>query len=99
MDTYLYSEAWKSEVDHAGEEWRAYCEAVSLLKRYFLTRVAKGRRLAKLEYEATLVQKEEKLGARGKPLVNRLRADFLLIGKHEGDRIEREAIASMTKAA
>lgn len=92
MEPYRYDEAWKAQVDHAGEEWRAYCEGVALLKRYFQTRAAQGRYRAKLEFEASLSKKEEKLGARGKELAGRLRADFLLIGEHEGDRIEREVL-------
>ena len=99
MDNYPYSDAWKRSVDHTGEEWRAYCEAVAGLKRYFQTRALHGRRLAKLEYEDYLVKKVEKLGARGQPLVDRLRADFLLIGTHEGERIEREALAGLEAAA
>lgn len=92
MSGYPYDPSWKASVAHDGEDWRAYCEAVALLKRYFQTRATQGRRSARLEFEASLAKKEEKLGARGRELAARLRADFLLIGQHEGEQIERDAL-------
>jgi hypothetical protein len=93
MDRYPYNDAWKSGVDHNGEEWRAYCEAVSTLRHYFATKTFHGKHQAVLEFKATCARKEEKLGARGKVLADRLRADFLLVGRYEGDRIEYEALS------
>ena len=92
MDTYRYDDVWKAEVDRCSEEWRAYCEAVCLLKRFFSLRSQIGRRRAVQDYEAALQRKRDKHGAHGEELAARLRADFMLIGTHEGPRIEQESI-------
>ncbi len=95
MDAYRYNDAWKASVDRCGEEWRAYCEAVSVLKRFFQNQVLRGRRLAVLDYETALQLKREKHGQQGDALAARLRSDFLLIGTHEGERIEKEAVSQL----
>ncbi len=99
MDDYPYTDTWKSTVDHNGEEWRAYCEAVSCLRHYFRAQITDGKEVAKAlhhEYIDGLTGngsgKGKKKARRAPELVERLRIDFLIIGQHEGERIKREVM-------
>ena len=95
MDEYPYNEAWKATVDHSGEAWRSYCEAVALLKQYFKTRALRGRRAAKSEFEAAIRLRRDKCKFHEAGHVDRLQKDFYLIGSQEGERIEAEVLAGL----
>lgn len=49
-----FTQEWKDSVDKTGEEWRAYCEAVACLRRYFRTRFDYGREVARQEFRQYL---------------------------------------------
>ena len=84
MDTYPYTDAWKATVDKSGEEWRAYCEALHLLKRYLTVEKQEGHRIAVRDYKATLALIE----CHGRQArVDKLKQDFLLIGLHEAETL------------
>lgn len=87
MDTYPYNDQWKSTVDHNSEEWRSYCEAVTSLRRYFHTKILLGKATAAFKHNEYLNGLEKNRSAES---IEKLRADFLLIGQHEGERVRAE---------
>lgn len=89
---YPYDDAWKAQVDRAGAEWMAYCEAVSEIKRYLRTRLTFGREVAVEEFDARC-EALAKNNSRGAARVERVRADFRLIWAHERERLTAEVQA------
>lgn len=87
MDTYPYSDQWQSTVDHSSEEWRSYCETVSCLRRYFFTKIQHDKATATFKHNEYLDGLKKSRSAES---IEKLRADFLLIGQHEGERIRAE---------
>lgn len=87
MDTYPYNDQWKSTVDHCSEEWRSYCEAVACLRRYFRTKILLDKATATFKHNEYLDGLKKSRGAES---IEKLRADFLLIGQHEGERVRAE---------
>lgn len=85
MDTYPYSCAWKAAVDKTSDEWRAYCEALSLLKQYLQLEKHEGRSAATHHYKATLERMRRDV--RSLPRVERLDKDFRLIGRYEAETL------------
>lgn len=88
---YKYGEAWKSTVDRNGEAWRAYCEALSCVKTFLGTQALDGRDAARREWDAHLAVVSRRRGARGS---ERLKADFEIIGVHEGSALRAAAEAA-----
>lgn len=87
MDTYPYSNQWKSTVDHNSEEWRSYCEAVSCLRHYFRTKILHDKETATFKHHEYLDGLKKTRSAES---IKKLRADFILIGQHEGERVRVE---------
>lgn len=81
MSDYRYNDAWKATVDRSGEEWRAYCEALSSVKRFLLTEARDGRDVARAQWQRHLQDTQARRGPKG---IERLQHDFALIGVHEG---------------
>lgn len=86
---YCYSAEWKASVDHSGPEWMAYCEAVSLVRRYLRTRADWGREMAVEEFESSCARMA-KSGSHGLERSARIKQDFLLIWAHERRRLVDE---------
>ena len=89
MDSYPYSAEWKSGVDKSGEEWRAYCESTSLVKRFLKIEIVEGRHYALQDYRQTLKQIETQR-RRSAEQIERLDRDFRQIGAHEADVIRTQ---------
>ena len=85
MDTYPYSDEWKAHVDKSGEEWRGYCEALYLIKRFLHLEKQEGRHCAVLDYKATLEKVRQH--SRNLSRVEKLDEDFRTIGQHEADKL------------
>lgn len=85
MDAYPYSWAWKTAVDKSSDEWRGYCEALSLLKRYLRLEKNEGRGMAVRDYKATLARMRD--DTRSLKRVERLDNDFRLIGSNEAETL------------
>lgn len=75
-----YGPAWKSSVDHSSEEWRAYCEAQSCVRRFLENELAMGRTAAGAEWRSYLDLVKSKRGEEG---ARRLEEDFRTIGIFE----------------
>lgn len=84
MGAYPYSEDWKSAVDKTSDEWRGYCEALALLKRYLLLE-KNGRSVAVRDYKETIGRMMS--DSRSVTRVARLDADFKLVGRYEADAL------------
>lgn len=90
IEGYPYGTVWKQSVQRSGEEWRAYCEAVFCLKRYFRTKRLAGKDAAKAEYDGYCASLDHLPRGGGARRVARLKSDFLLIGANEGEAIGAE---------
>lgn len=91
-----YGPAWKSVVDRDSgcEDWRAYNEALSCVKKFFRLQYLEGREEAKLNWKSYLALVESKRGAAS---ADRLKSDFELIGTYEGAQL-RAAVESAADA-
>jgi hypothetical protein len=70
-----------------------YCEALWRVKKYFRIQITQGRDVAMSDYRhylGILSGKEGKAQHRPQEVIERLRADFVLIGLHEGERIKAQ---------
>ena len=85
MDSYPYSDAWKATVDKCSEDWRSYCEALGLLKRYLKVEQQEGHQRAVQDYKATLARMNQ--DPRSQTRVSKLNRDFLLIGINEAEKL------------
>ena len=85
MDTYPYTDAWKASVDKSGEEWRSYCEALHLVKRFLFIEKNEDRSSAVRDYRATLEQVRQH--SRNQVRVEKLDEDFRMIGLHEAEKL------------
>lgn len=98
MSTYAYGPGWKSSVDRDSEDWRIYCEAISLLRQYLRNCRQVGKRAAWDDIQATLanlgkrvvvgqeavaVLAPAKQDDRQEKRRQRVRTVFLLAGQHE----------------
>lgn len=81
---YPYGAAWKAVVDRCGEEWRAYCQALSCVRRFVRTEGRLGRDAAVREWRDHLAAIEF---LHGPANTARLKADFALVGRHESDEV------------
>ncbi len=85
---YPYTPEWKSRVDKNSEDWRAYCEATALIKRFLRLEREEGRNAALLDYRRTL---DRMAGDRhGGSSADRVDRDFRLIGLHEAAELRAQ---------
>ena len=85
MEAYPYSATWKAAVDKTSDEWRGYCEAIALLKRYLMLEKTEGRPVAVLDYKTMLGRMSN--DSRSCTRVERLDRDFKLIGRYEAETL------------
>ena len=85
MDTYPYTDAWKASVDKSGEEWRSYCEALSLVKRFLRIEKTENRLSAVRDYKATLERVRQ--NSHNQVRMEKLDEDFRKIGAHEAEKL------------
>lgn len=89
---YPFDVHWKATVDRSGPEWRAYCEAVALVKRYIATRRREGRASAVREFEETCERCADH-GTWGRDRARRVRDLFQLVWTHERDALAAQGVA------
>lgn len=84
-DAYPYGTVWKATVDRHGPEWRAYCEAVHCLKKYYRDQLEYGKETALDRYRAYCDGLAGRPGSAAR--AERLKFDVQLVGRHEGRAI------------
>lgn len=89
MDAYPYTTEWQAAADKSGEDWRAYCEATTLVKRFLKLELEEGRPVALHDYRKT-IREIETQNRRSADQVKRLDQDFRLIGAHEAEVLRQQ---------
>lgn len=101
-NAYIYSDEWKATVCRTSSEWRSYCEALSRVRRFFRIQFTNGRTLAVADFKhyVSLLEGEGSTQPRRlREAIDKLQADFNLIGLHEGERIKEEVQKELQQQA
>lgn len=80
---YAYGPDWQAAIDRSSEEWRHYCLAKSLVRRYLTVRLGQGKHAATAFWDS----EEQAYGPARQSIWEQLRATARLIYTHEGSEI------------